>query len=74
MAKVARKAEKEKILNRLEQKYDEVAKDTGSELLVLIPIKEREPFSFTAAVLTRMDQDCAIQKAQGERPSRSKEI
>ena len=65
MAENARNAEREK---KLEQKYDELSKDTSSELLpsVLIPINEHKPFSFTAAVLTRMDQECAIEKAQHE--------
>ena len=39
-----------------EQKYGEVAKDTRTELLlpsVLIPIKEREPFSFTGCCLNK---------------------
>ena len=34
---------------------------------VLIPIKTKEPFSYVASVITRMDQECAIHRAEDER-------
>ena len=62
--------DKQQNLHEVERKYNEVLNSSDPSLLlpsVIIPIREKDTFSYAATVITRMDQECAIHQAEGER-------